>query len=289
MNSTSSPNINQPLVSIIMPAYNHEKYVESSITSIINQTYKNVELIVIDDCSKDKTKEIIKNLQKKYNFMFIEHTNNQGISKTLNEGLKLALGEYFCVLASDDQLLPEKIETNIKHFRDNPQHELVFSNINLIDTDNQIIQHNYANHSKIQKLLAAQNGKERAAILMEGNCIPVMTVMTKRESLLKIGGFDESSYIEDWDAWIRLARNDMQFGYINKPLVNYRITPGSMSKNLKFIESQKSILLKHADIYPNISRLLNKLNTQYARYYFSKKEYLISLMYIYNFILHKLP
>ena len=102
-----------PLVSVIVPCYNHEKYVEETIESIVNQTYENIELIVIDDGSKDASPQIIEELSKKYNFKFI-HRSNKGLSATLNEGIRLSQGKYISVCASDDKLKLDKIEKQVK-------------------------------------------------------------------------------------------------------------------------------------------------------------------------------
>ena len=92
----------KPLVSIIMSSYNHEKYIETAILSALNQTYKNIELIVVDDGSKDNSASILKQLKEKYNF-YLEIRENNGLVKTLNYILKnLVHGKYVCVLDSDD-------------------------------------------------------------------------------------------------------------------------------------------------------------------------------------------
>ena len=85
---------NIPLVSVVVPCYNHEKYVKETIESIVNQTYKNIELIVIDDGSKDNSVKVIQELADKYGFTFI-HRPNKGLSATLNEGIRLSKGKYF--------------------------------------------------------------------------------------------------------------------------------------------------------------------------------------------------
>ena len=98
----SSIKNNCPLVSIIVPCYNHEKYITECIGSIMNQTFRNFELTVIDDGSKDQSFEVLKSLQKKYEFNLI-HQENRGISATLNRGIKeFSRGKYISFCASDD-------------------------------------------------------------------------------------------------------------------------------------------------------------------------------------------
>ena len=102
-----------PLVSVVVPCYNHEKYVKETIESIINQTYKNIELIVIDDGSKDNSVEAIKEMipacEKRFPRFEFRHRENKGLSATLNEMVDWAEGKYFTGCASDDIMLPSKI------------------------------------------------------------------------------------------------------------------------------------------------------------------------------------
>ena len=101
------------LITVIIPYYKHEKYIEDCILSVINQTYKNVELIVIDDGSPDNGYLKITSMSKRYGFRFIKK-ENEGVTKTLNFGLSLSNGKFFCALASDDIWLPSKLEKQVK-------------------------------------------------------------------------------------------------------------------------------------------------------------------------------
>lgn len=105
-------NTELPLVTVMIPSYNHEKYIKESIQSVIDQTYSRLELIVIDDGSKDNSIQIIEEMrlaceQRFEHFQFI-FRENRGLSRTLNQGLSLARGEYFSIVASDDIMLSEK-------------------------------------------------------------------------------------------------------------------------------------------------------------------------------------
>ena len=108
-----------PLVSVIIPSYNHEQYVTKAIKSVFSQTYKNIELIVIDDGSKDHSVKKILELKKRYPFKFIAR-KNKGLASTLNEAIKLAKGVYITFLASDDYYLPQRIEHAADHLNQLP-------------------------------------------------------------------------------------------------------------------------------------------------------------------------
>ena len=105
---------NQPLVSVAIPCYNHERFVQDSIQSIIDQTYQNIELIIIDDGSRDgsveKIKEMIPACQERFVRFEFRHRPNKGLSATLNEALEWCEGKYFSALASDDIVLKNKID-----------------------------------------------------------------------------------------------------------------------------------------------------------------------------------
>ena len=125
----------QPLVTILVPCFNHQDYVRETIESIVKQTYKNIELIVIDDGSTDNSPLILAELSQKYNFYF-EHQKNIGVSATLNKGIKMAKGEYISTIASDDLITPDKIEILINEIKNcSDEYALVFGNTDFIDNN----------------------------------------------------------------------------------------------------------------------------------------------------------
>ena len=125
--------LKMPLVSVIIPCYNHQNYIESCLLSIMKQTYFAIELIIIDDCSKDSSVNIMKKnleqLQQRFERVEIrEHKVNKGLTKTLNEGLNLSRGNYIKVLASDDMLHPKCIELLVATMEQNKAYDMLFSN-----------------------------------------------------------------------------------------------------------------------------------------------------------------
>ena len=114
---------NSPLVSVIIPAYNHEKYVQETVKSIINQTYKNIELIIIDDGSTDNTwqkiQEIKEECEKRFKRVFFETKKNEGTCKTLTKLISLTQGEFVYLIASDDRAKPKAIEKEVAFLKKN--------------------------------------------------------------------------------------------------------------------------------------------------------------------------
>jgi alpha-1,3-rhamnosyltransferase len=206
-----------PLVSVCIPAYNHEKYVEETILSVLNQTYKNFELLVIDDGSRDSTKAVIERLKQKHEFYFSSQPN-QGIAKTLARFLTLAKGKYISYVASDDTFCPTKLERCVTLMEEQP--DLAFC------------------HGRCQNINAASepfpgmDGRDKTAdwcagsifetLLNRGCFVSAPTTLIRKESLLNVGGIDENLEIEDWNLWLSLAHSS-PVGFIEEVLAHYRI------------------------------------------------------------------
>jgi alpha-1,3-rhamnosyltransferase len=233
--------INQPLVSIVVPCYNHERFIKECIESIVNQTYKNIELTIIDDGSKDNSPKILKELQAKYGFNIV-FQENHGVAYTLNRGLKeFSKGKYFACCASDDFWALDKIEKQVKKFEKNLELGLIFSKAYMVDKTGTII----------DELPKHKITECSFNTLIMYPYIPALTVMVKRNVFEEVGLFDPNNYIEDWDMWLRIA-NVFPFEYIDEFLAYNRIHGKNMSFNyLKMIESQKAIInkWKHHPIY----------------------------------------
>ncbi|MEX3718054.1 glycosyltransferase family 2 protein [Acinetobacter baumannii] len=135
----------QPLVSIVIPCYNHANFVQDCIQSVIAQTYQNIELIIIDDGSKDgsveKIQEFIGECEKRFVRFEFRNRPNKGLSATLNEALEWCQGEYFSAIASDDMMLNDKIEIQIDFLKNSIDSTIVgvFGGYNLIDDTDAII------------------------------------------------------------------------------------------------------------------------------------------------------
>lgn len=226
-----------PLVSVIVPAYNHEKYINDCLQSIVNQTYNNIELIIINDGSTDNTENVIKTFMAEnteFNIKFISK-NNEGICKTLNKGLKMASGKYISFLASDDKWEPKKTEIQVAFMEKNNNIGLVFSDAWFIRFQDKtdLRWSDYKKNLNGYFKNCIQN-TEMYTLLLTKPLIPALTVMVRSQIFEDVGMFDEKLIFEDDDMWLRIARK-YPLAYINEPLALYRIHSSNISNNTALI------------------------------------------------------
>lgn len=224
----------KPLVSVIVPAYNHEKFVGECIESIIKQTYENIELIIVNDGSKDNTSQVVKKYENKckerFNrFIFIDK-KNEGICKTLNRGIKESSGEYLCFLASDDLMLDGCINDLVNYFSNNKDVERIISNFYIYYYNMDKKELCYKEEPKWVSYMNLDRKKFYIENLFQ-NQITVFG-MYRKCVIDKVGLFDESLLIEDWDMNLRLINKNVKLGYISQPLYYYRIHGNNTSNNI---------------------------------------------------------
>ena len=249
-----------PLISVIIPAYNHEAYVEEALQSVFDQTYTNIELIVINDGSKDKTGERIQNFinNQQRRVIFINKPN-EGVCKTINLGLSLATGAYVALLASDDCWLPERLSLQLQFMLSN-------SNIGMVFSDAWFIQYNEKTtirwsdyRSKLRQYFknSIQN-TDMHRLLLTTSIVPALTVLVRRDVFETVGFFDENLLFEDADMWIRVAK-DYPLAYIDQPLAYYRVHGNNLSNNTMFmVRGWIQTLLKHLRLDPYRGRPLRQ-------------------------------
>lgn len=209
-------NKEQELVSIIVPVYNNETFVRSAIESILAQTYKKTETIVIDDGSTDGTRNILESFKGKIK---VVTQDNQGAAAARNLGAELAQGYWIAFLDSDDTWLPEKLERQISEI----------GKRNWSYTDTQFM--GGANDGLKDSQFTKKHEGNVLRKLVQGNFISTSTVMIKSCVFKESGGFDISlRSIQDWELWTRISEKH-EIAYINEPLVHYRVHSASISRN----------------------------------------------------------
>ncbi|ROI09236.1 glycosyltransferase [Chryseobacterium sp. H3056] len=196
----------QPLVSILCGCYNQSKFIPESLDSIKNQTFRNYEVIIWDDASGDNSVEIIEKWiseNPEQPVTFIKHQINVGICKSLNECFVLSKGKYIQMLALDDILLPHKLERHVEILEHSkPTDALVFSDAYVIDDEGNCYQNRFI--ARYKNYLSLESGNYWND-LIQGNFIPAMSVLLKREVLTEVGVWDENLPYEDYDMWLRIS------------------------------------------------------------------------------------
>jgi glycosyltransferase involved in cell wall biosynthesis len=190
-----------PKVSVLMPSYNHEKFIEFAINSVISQSFNDWELIIVDDCSTDKTFEIASKFKDKRIKVF-QNKINSGTSATINECIKKSVGKYLAPIASDDAFLPDKLEKQVAVLDENSMILSCFTLVECIDKNNRHIS------SKFWDGLAQINYTKREEFLrhffLRGNFLNAGTEMFRRSLLDKISGYDvRLLQLQDFDHHIK--------------------------------------------------------------------------------------
>lgn len=207
------------LVSVIMPVYNAERFLEEALNSVLCQTYKNIELVLVDDCSTDKSSQIIVGMQKKYpQIQYYLQETNMGAGAARNKALELARGRYVAFLDSDDIWLPDKIERQLALMEETGS-PFSYTAIEMIDEA--------ANTVKTKRKLRQTCDYW---YLLHNTIIATSSVVVDRAVLgdfrmsLRRGG-------QDYATWLMLLRNGAVAQGINEALVRYRLVSGSLSSN----------------------------------------------------------
>lgn len=208
------------LVSVLIPAYNHEKYIEECINSVINQTYKNLEIFILDDCSTDNTAKIIKNFKDKRIKKYFSK-ENKGVVYSINKLLKKAKGKYIAIIGSDDIWYPTKIEKQVAYM------EQYANNIGCVFTETDIIDENSEvyNNLEMQDIFKNKNMNrhERIKLFYDvGNHLCHSSSLISRKAFEEIG-FYKSGFrqLHDYEYWTRLIlKYDIYI--LNERLTGYR-------------------------------------------------------------------
>ena len=240
-----------PLVSIICLAFNHEKFVVETLNSVIQQNYTPIELIIVDDCSSDNTKSIIKNwLKSNPEVQYFSNEINIGNTKSFNNALKIAKGDYIIDLAADDLLLPNGIQNQINAFQKSKFKNLgvVYGNAEIINEDGSFNSFYFPVDQSGKVISNRTIGDIYCSVLSSGDSICSVSAMIKKSVFDFLEGYDETLAYEDLDSWIRASR-EFEFDFIDDVLVKKRTVNNSLgtkfyTKNHKINISTYKILLK---------------------------------------------
>ena len=233
------------LVSVVIPVYNSEKFLEECLDSILTQTYQNIEIIAVDDGSTDSSPDILERYSDKINII---SQKNQGLASALNLGISKMKGSWFKWFSPDDVMYSNTIETLIDEAKNHPDNTIIYSNWNIIDdTGNILREFHESDYNELSEF-------DFNLRLLDGQQINVNTTLIPAIFLKKYGirELDEPVAI-DYDFFLRSALlHDVRFHLISQPLVNYRIHSAQLShknisKTLNYISEIKDEILMKLD------------------------------------------
>lgn len=246
-----------PLVSVVAINFNFEKYLWEALESVKQQHYDNIELIIIDDHSRDNSVALIKEWMTTYQgpCRLIVNEKNLGVCATLNKAFAQATGKYIAAIATDDIWLPDKTSIQVQLLEAAPADVCaVYSDAYLIREDGSPRDKKFM---EIRNVTGVPQGEIFEPLLTD-NFIPAMSVLLKMECYQAVGNFDEQLVYEDYDMWLRLSKR-YKFLFSDYMSVKYRIKDKSLSTSILWEVPNTKILLKHVDHHPLVLQKLRQL------------------------------
>ncbi len=246
-----------PLVTVIALCYNHEKFIEECLQSVVNQTYTNIELIIVDDFSTDNSCEKILLFSSKHpTVKIILNKKNIGNCRSFNQALQISKGKYIIDLSTDDVLLSDRITEQVKLMETSEQIGVIFSDSLFIDEKSKIYNSFFLKKFREQSLKPIGNVYEK--VLQKKLFMMPVTMMTRRTVFEQLGGYDETLAYEDTDFWVRSSRM-CEYGYVPKVLSYQRRVKGSLSTKACL---RKNKLIVTSVIVAQKALLLNKTKAE---------------------------
>ncbi|MDH1339710.1 glycosyltransferase family A protein [Pseudomonas oleovorans] len=236
---TSTSDSSQPLVSVIIASYNHAPYIEASIESVLQQSYPNIELLVVDDGSRDDSVARIEALQKVHGFDFRVQAN-KGLSRTLNETIERARGSLIAPFGSDDIMLPQRIATQVAYMADKPEVGICAGAIQTIDADGR--------PGAKPRALPFRRLDFEDVFMNRKPGAPAPTLMFRREALEAVGGFDPDIRLEDVYIELMITRHGYRIDVMEDVLACYRVHANNTYKQHRFmVDAMLATLERFAD------------------------------------------
>ncbi len=233
----------QPLITVVIPSFNHGAWIGQAIDSVLNQTYTNLELLIIDNHSSDSTDEVIGNY-KDDRISFIKVNNNDSIAFSRNVGIELGKGEWIAFLDSDDVWSFNKLERCSKFFYKNV--DFIYHDLNVVSETSR--------PPRVRRIASRKlKGPIFSDLIVNGNPIATSSVVVRSEIIRKVGGMNEDLQlrgVEDYNTWIKISRITNRFKVINQSLGIYRIH----QKNLSLSSDVARVRCAINEFYPHLGR-----------------------------------
>ena len=249
-----------PLVSVLIPAYNHERFVAQSLDSVIEESYPNKEIVIINDGSRDGTHQVISDwISKKGGQISVRYVSreNKGLTRTLNDLIELAKGEYIVLLSSDDYLMNDGIISRYNCLKMNSGKYAVFGDCIVVDgSGKKLFESGLSSYWHARKKYLKDRRFLSYEIIFNWG-IPGPVFMAKREVYQIVGPYDESLVVEDWDFYLRLvAKNFLVF--LDSAVAAYRIHETNAIRSISahdFIKNKIITISKNIDNFKGVRKM----------------------------------
>lgn len=248
------------LVTVVIPTFDRRKWIGECLDSVLGQTYSNVEVIVVDDCSTDGTVEWLAEQERFRSVIIHRQEKNGGASVARNTAIGMAKGDLIVFIDSDDMLLPNHVEKAVEAFENDPDLGLFCCDSTMIDAEGNVILNGKTWHQSLAeaKGFEIKTGlRSLADVFRHSNCFPGFTL--RREVFEELGGFDQSIFpADDYDLALRVAASRFNVFYLHEPLCLRREHDGQLSgirnsvkTQIKLIEALKSAVDRSPDELPD--------------------------------------
>lgn len=252
------------MISVVLPTYNGISYIKNSVTSILEQTYTDLELIIVDDCSTDGTGDVVDALAKSDDRIHVIHNSvNKKLPASLNIGFENAKGNYYTWTSDDNLYKHDALEVMLNHLKESPNTDIVYAMYDTIDSDGNII----TNDNNDSQSCPEENGILHNWV---GACF-----LYKREVHDRLYGYDENLFlVEDFDFWLRAARY-FTYKRINKNLYQYRVHKNSLTSTRNSDIMAKTVALLQREIEKGYvpPDKLAPLYKHFVNYYYAQTNY----------------
>ena len=261
-------NSSGPLISVLIPSYNHQDFIRDTVDSIRRQPYGNIEIVVVDDCSTDDSQQVLAQLQQEPGAPIRLYLNehNRGVVPTINAALGHARGDLVVLFASDDLFCPDRFASQLALFATNPELKIVYANGRVFSdgrTGRQL------HDARIWALLDQEPAGIRHYLYTHTSPLFLQTALIKRSLLQAVGGFDETATADDWllnARFFSVMRDRSEYAWVDEDVVLYRHHEGNVHRDyarqsrlkLEFVERFTPPDLK-AEAFSNIHYDLARL------------------------------
>lgn len=244
----------KPVISVIMPVHNEEKYIEQAIDSVINQTAENWELIIVNDASTDSTPKIVDSIKAKNNkISLINLKKNQYRSGALNQGIKKAKGKYICFLDGDDVYLADKLLKQTKFLEKNDKIDMVYSNAETFDSNGPLKKVEAIEFDCDPRDILLTASKKNSSnwqlpsqaidYQQNGSYIPSCSVMIRKKIFKKIKFDEKLKTAQDYDLWFQLIGRGHKIAKLPITAYKYRVHDNQITKNRSVVRKSRDYIL----------------------------------------------